>query len=163
MSTSSLLQSKGKGREPLWGLATLCCGLWWSWLILGGNVEHNTHLLLFSPMLEWGGTLKWLEGLSSLAFLIHFVYLKNQSFFLLLVADLGLVVVLRVFCWISFGWVSAINLGSSFGLDTWWVSVGSLWNWKSLLCFYFFWKTNSFFFKCLSVAWMRDICSLTLF
>lgn len=31
-----------------------------------------------------------------LAFLNHFVYLKNQSFFLLLVADLGLVVVLRV-------------------------------------------------------------------
>ncbi len=36
MSTSSLLQSKRRGTEPLWGSATVgvCCGLWWSWLIL---------------------------------------------------------------------------------------------------------------------------------
>lgn len=37
ISTSSLLQSKRQGTRPLWGMATRgqCCGLWWSWLILG--------------------------------------------------------------------------------------------------------------------------------
>lgn len=39
MSTSSLLQSKRRGTEMLWGSATVgvCCGVWWSWLIFTGG------------------------------------------------------------------------------------------------------------------------------
>lgn len=42
--------------------------------------HNNPPLLLFSPMLECGGKFKMIPRCLSLAFLIHFVYLKNQSF-----------------------------------------------------------------------------------
>lgn len=126
--------------------------------------------------------IKMIRRFISLAFLVHFVYLKNQSFFLRLVADLGLVVVWRAelhtdVCWIAAencffcttGWVWSINLGFSFGSDTWWASVGSVF--FGLLCEIgsvcfvsasFGRRINSFS-SCLSVAWMREICCLTLF
>lgn len=70
--------------------------------------------------------MKMIRRFLSLVFLLHVDYLKNQSFFLPLVAGLGLVVVSIVS-----GRLGHLMGFSGFGLFG-----------ASLLCFYFFWKEN---------------------